>query len=58
MGEDQVLLMGLSLIWKTKSTLLLTPINSGFFILKNHKKECQGVLKKIITDKLNILSFI
>jgi len=38
MGEDYVPLMGLSLIWKTKSTLLLTPINSGFFILKDHKK--------------------
>jgi len=35
MGEDYVLLMGLSLIWKTKSTLLLTPRFSGFFILRN-----------------------
>jgi len=42
MGEGYVLLMGLSLIWKTKSTLLLTPIIFGVFyleeriILKNH----------------------
>ena len=58
MGEDYVPLMGLSLIWKTKSTLLLTPINSGFFNLKNGKKLFQRYSKNIIIDKLNILSFI
>jgi len=46
MGEDYVPLMGLSLIWKTKGTLLLTPINSGFFILKKGKKQRQGLSEK------------
>jgi len=39
MGKDYVFLMGLSLIWKNQSTLLLTPINSGFFILFLYKNK-------------------